>query len=672
MKKILLFPVFVFFNLIIFAGIFLFAGIPDAYAIYDPTVLYVAPGLPTGTPCASNCTWYVDGTNGNDGWDGLAATFQGGNNGPWKTIGKMFDRYTPREVRGKRVLIKGGRYYTRRDGQMEINNNWTYGTQESERFIIAAYDNTEVILDHSFSYNLGAWSNYSGSIWKSTMTGNMAGKIADYLVINNDFKTYRPKTSLGNVTAEGHWYFNASDNTLYVWTPTAIGDPSNDNVLLGTFSDGGWDSPVKLQSGVNYVTLQHLTMQGGDQGIYDQGSAHNRMILSDLVMRFNTKQAISINLNDSEVRNSYFWANAMRNWPRARWNTSSNCEYINSGGWPTIYASGSGYSNNVLISGNVFWQNGGESIGVGGVLTSNPSFIVDGNVVGDSWSVGIYPDSSNNVIIRNNYVTVTEVNDADMADECTTALGKQKVRRRMRSVGIMIGDEDPNNNVKHFEIYNNIVVNTGAAITTYFESNPNGLIDSVISNNTVIHNIGILESGVDCYGLSFNNSFGDNNNSVIVGNIVYFNNSATACRAVNYLGAGEMDSGVTWDKNLYYAPGNSTPFNYKGTSYSFSNWKTQTGQDANSINSNPQFTMVETSTPWWKTLFGTSGDSIYKLSASSPAINAGSNMSTYYTTDYSGNSRTGIWEIGAYEYGSGSPPPPDTTPPANPTGLTVN
>lgn len=635
---------------------------------YDPTEIYTPPAVPAGTPCTNNCTWYIDGTNGSDSYNGFYPTFQGGSNGPFKTIGKMFDRYATRDVRGKRVLIKGGRYYTRRDGQMEINNNWTYGTQESERFIIAAYDNTEVILDHSFSYNLGAWSNYSGSIWKSTMTGNMAGKTADYLVINNDFRTYRPKTSLGNVTAEGHWYFNISDNTLYVWTPTAIGDPSNDNVLLGTFSDGGWDSPVKLQSGVNYVTLQHLTMQGGDQGIYDQGSAHNRMILSDLVMRFNTKQAISINLNDSEVRNSYFWANAMRNWPRARWNTSSNCEYISSGGWPTIYSSGNGYSNNVLISGNVFWQNGGESIGVGGISTSNPSFIIDGNAIGNSWSVGIYPDSLNNVIIRNNYVAVTEVSDADIADECTTALGKQKVRRRMRSVGIMIGDEDPNNNVKHFEIYNNIVVNAGAAITTYFESNPNGLIDSIISNNTVMHNLGTLESGVDCYGLSFNNSFGDNNNSVIVGNIVYFNNSAMTCRAVNYLGAGEMDSGVTWDNNLYYAPGNSTPFNYKGTSYGFSNWKTQTGQDANSINSNPQFTMTEVLTPWWKTLFGVTGNT-YKLLASSPAIGAASDMSTYYTTDYEGNNRTGTWDVGAYEYqASGG----DTIPPAVPTGLIVN
>lgn len=669
MKKILLFPVFIFFNLIIFAGIFLFAGIPDAYAIYDPTVPYVAPGLPAGTPCTSNCTWYIDGTNGSDSYNGFFPTFQGGNNGPWKTIGKMFDRYATRDVRGRRVLIRGGRYY----GTLQLPgvSAWTFGSSESERFIIAAYDNTPVILDNSFTYTLGAWSNYSGSIWKSTRTGSWGGRTADYLVINDNFKTYRPKASLDNVTAEGNWFFNTNDSNLYVWTPSAVGDPSNDDILLGTFVDGDGSASIDIQNTAKYVTLQHLTLQGGAMGIYGSAAtANDKIILRDLVVRYTTRAGISTKLKNSEIINNYIYATIMRNWPRGRWNTSNNCEYISAGGWPQALNNLSG-TDNVLIAGNVFLESGGECIGMGAGATSNPSAIFDSNVMSNCWSGGIYVDGLSNSIIRNNYTQVSGVNDSDIADQCITAVGKQKVRRRMRYVGIGIGDEVPNTGPTHTEVYNNITVNNGRGITTYFESGPNGLIDTIISNNTIINRLPALEDGVDCSGIQIPNNFAGNSNTTLSGNLISFEAPST-CQLLIYLGVGQLDAGITQNNNLYYAPGNSTPLTYKGISYNFTNWKTQTGQDANSINSSPQFTMVETSTPWWKTLFGTSGDSIYKLSASSPAINAGSNMSTYYTTDYSGNSRTGTWDIGAYEYSSGgSPPPSDTNPPANPTGLQV-
>lgn len=78
-------------------------------------------------------------------------------------------------------------------------------------------------------------------------------------------------------------------------------------------------------------------------------------------------------------------------------------------------------------------------------------------------------------------------------------------------------------------------------------------------------------------------------------------------------------------------------------------------------------------------LFTNVGANNYTLTASSPAINTGLNLTTCgFTTDYAGVARptgsgtcaspTGSpWEIGAYEFGAS----PDITPPAAPTGLQI-
>ena len=68
------------------------------------------------------------------------------------------------------------------------------------------------------------------------------------------------------------------------------------------------------------------------------------------------------------------------------------------------------------------------------------------------------------------------------------------------------------------------------------------------------------------------------------------------------------------------------------------------------------------------------------LSGSSNAIDKGvspapSYLTSFFTTDRDGNVRPqgAAWDIGAYEYLSGgTQPPPDTTPPVAPTGVSVH
>jgi len=61
----------------------------------------------------------------------------------------------------------------------------------------------------------------------------------------------------------------------------------------------------------------------------------------------------------------------------------------------------------------------------------------------------------------------------------------------------------------------------------------------------------------------------------------------------------------------------------------------------------------------------------FTLVAGAKSIGNGADLSAVFTTDITGATRT-TWDIGAYAYAGATPPPSDTTPPAAPTGLSVN
>ena len=85
-------------------------------------------------------------------------------------------------------------------------------------------------------------------------------------------------------------------------------------------------------------------------------------------------------------------------------------------------------------------------------------------------------------------------------------------------------------------------------------------------------------------------------------------------------------------------------------------------QEAHGIQADPKFVTRPT---------GETNSGNWHLASDSPAIKAGVNLSSYFTTDCDGNTRpsSGAWDMGAYEYGVVSN---DTTPPAAPSGLAVS
>ena len=122
---------------------------------------------------------------------------------------------------------------------------------------------------------------------------------------------------------------------------------------------------------------------------------------------------------------------------------------------------------------------------------------------------------------------------------------------------------------------------------------------------------------------------------------------------------------VIWDYNLIDVFGSNQLMARIGPINTFvdylTTWKTTSGADAHGVTADPAFTN-------W-----TQGNSVdLHLAASDTEVMNKGVSRTEFTDDYDGISRPqGLaWDIGAYEY-IASGPTPDTTPPAAPTGLTV-
>jgi parallel beta-helix repeat protein len=132
-----------------------------------------------------------------------------------------------------------------------------------------------------------------------------------------------------------------------------------------------------------------------------------------------------------------------------------------------------------------------------------------------------------------------------------------------------------------------------------------------------------------------------NSGNLIENNIVYAGPDTTFMDVT----AGATSN--TFDYNLYYG-GNSTPFTWNGTAYSMTNYLAASGQDAQSIYADPQFTNPSAND--------------FSLTSNSPAIGAGVNLGTAYHFDLAPGSiwpynvstasqnANGAWDIGAYVY----------------------
>lgn len=585
-------------------------------------------------------TFYVDGVNGSDTYNGLSPTYTSGTTGPFKTIGYAYNKYRPNyAVGGDVIKVKAGIY--REEVYLDLSSSQTATLTVSTPLSIGPYGDGEVIIDPSPVVT--NWTAYDSNIYMGDWPN--ASYPPNSVIMNGSFKNYRDKQTLGELTQEGLWYFNSSTRKLYVHTG-GVNPSTLDPVIPYNYDSA--EQYCIFNPGYNYLRFYGLTLRGAARYGFSDYPGGTGQVVEKCTIKWNVGNGIRIFGEYGVLRKNHVWGNMMRSWPRGR-------VYAANGGWGQGATLG-GYG---LAEGNITHDNGGEGMGVYG---GTGHVVFQDNIAYDNWSVGLYLDNAaactfqRNLIYSNNpdYADIVETWQLPAwiiaAGEATITSETNKIKGRMRQEGIMAGDESATNATARsngFKAINNIIIGARRGFTTYGQATGAGLVNYTIANNTIIMpNISPVYG--DFAGMTLYPDT-DNTGSVVRNNLIYSYAPSGQTQPLMNFGNSSTMSGVTFDNNLYYSVNGSTPFKSgyypSETLYNFTGWKAYvpSGYDANSLYADPLFV-------------GTAGNftsADYAIGATSPAKDAGADLSSTFTTDFLGNTRN-TFDIGALEYAAGT------------------
>lgn len=580
---------------------------------------------------AFGTNYYIDKATGNDSNPGTIGL-------PFKTISKGVSSVS---APGDSVFIAPGFYRERVSIINGIN-----GTIQNP-ITVKRYGVGAVVIDGSAAVT--SWTNISGEIYKST-----PGFAVRAVVIDNTplypvaplgtaeecaapYNTYAGTSGLWQ---EGRYLYESSTGDLYVWAPGG-GNPSSHSELGVINAAHGTSLVTVYLWGTNNWTFDGLTLQFGDAGLNQLSGTG--ITLKNSIVRFNNYAGAA---GVHTLTNNLIYYNVMTNWPRGRY------PWI-WGSWP---GSVSLDPNGGLADNNAIFMNGGEGIlaynstGTGGAVFQN-------NTVGNNWSVQIYADNFKNPVIKNNFVystpdNVWKTNNGQSAND-------YDISKRLRGTGIQLANEDYNAgcHLDNALIINNIVV--GARMGFGYAAE--GACGTVgLQNTKVYNNTFIVPNSRQPYlsdGNSTDNYKGfyyywvDNTvGNEFRNNIIYASDAWSW--AIVHVGNAAVYSGFTFDHNLifHYSRSNNIYWNSPMT---YNTWLSLSGPSHG--------TGDVTSDPKLVAPYGFTVGSYNFIDATSPAIDAGMQLSV--ANDFVGTTRPqGVaFDIGAYEYlvsGSKIPNPP--------------
>lgn len=295
-------------------------------------------------------TYYVDNVQGSDRYDGRSATFQGGKNGPWKTISKVNKK---KFVPGDSILFKRGGVWT--DGPLKPKNGGKAGG------IVTIEDS---ILSKPIRFELVEPKNHKSIYFGAYGAG--------------DKPRIDCKGNKGLIIR--HNYIIVEDLHL---------DNGGNNMLLFSREEGNFWNVVKnvdvTRCDGNAVRFLH---GGGNcwldglyvydykvNGIYLQGSPDNPL-KGVLVENCRVEKPLSI-----------------------EWEDGISCHRD---------AEDNNIEGDVIIRNNTIIRSGEDGIDI----TSGTNILLEGNLIEHSYTAGIYVAKSrvNTVEIRGNFLNSNSIN----------------------------------------------------------------------------------------------------------------------------------------------------------------------------------------------------------------------------------------------------------------------
>lgn len=539
--------------------------------------------------------FYVDATNGDDSYNGTSEITA------WQTIEKVNDEMNT-FIAGDEILFKRGEIWNNPNSiRLYIEN--LLGTSILP-IVFGAYGSGEKPIISSVVSQSHSWTNILGSnIWK---VNNPPTDNPNRLLVNGEEKLRaNTESELDGITF--FWRYDIDTHNLFIHSTV---NPNSLNVLYST------DFPIIIGE-TSYITIQDLDIQGGWTGIFINTLSNNIHIKNLDIGKYSGNGIV---LNTGSTIQSNYPQNILIE--DCNFDSGFTLDYSSANEYTGSFdrGVGDGFRAEALINGevkNCYFKNWGHA-----------SFSLNGGV-----NIKV-----SNVSCNNNYMTSPDIcyggriniDDATHNEIFNNQIINTSVQSQM------------NGQFNHY--HHNIFEGTrntpllsnefgvGVSISAYANTSLNG---NIYENNLIMNTEG---AGIQISG---NNEY-DIFNNIIRNNIVLNCGTTTGNKGLE---VEENEYEETYNNsflnNLVFSTATTQTCNFRGITYSVSNFNALSGTDGyiitNNLTGNP--------------LFVDELNADYHLTENSPCINAGTTLLA--TQDYEDNTvpyTETLPDIGIYEY----------------------
>jgi hypothetical protein len=552
-----------------------FGGVPFPWPIFDGSV-------PDTPPSTNGNTYYADPVHGSDSNDG--ETFANAK----KTLSGVLSTGA---TAGDTILLGGGIYREYADWYSSP------GGKAGMPLTIGSYGHGTGAPIIDGGSKPGTWTHYTAggqtTVWQ-TSTAGLPLITSDHPVLGiyvnsgtNEFALREvphgqldpygsdplpPNETQADIKDDSSdFYFDPNAQILYADFGGSLGtrDPNGADIsILHRSHDSTTGTDVLLNFGTGYFSFIGITIRASSWSAVYAPSDGNTFDQCDV--KYNGGGAFSLGGSNNAVTKSRVWMNVLDNWPR--FNNGNT-----GGGWPgalVFYA-----ARGSTAKGNVIYLNGGEGIIFYGTESGwvGSNNLVQNNVVFDNFSVNIYTDNTQGVLVQENFAFDHPRDPTQTFDNLLTLSGgyNSDFGRRLTPINISLGDEPGSSfngqaHLANITVINNIAVGAARALLDYDDGTSgagHGLKNDTIANNTFVVAEQPMPGGDPSYGWQNASNPGVDTGSVVENNLIVVQHNGDLFE-LTY--ASPIGPGITNDYNLYSGMG---AWSTGATAQTFSAWK---------------------------------------------------------------------------------------------------